>query len=328
MKKITFLAALFVGAASFAQVAYTSFEEEPIVMGTNSDKYFDTGDASVAHDLVNNPMQTPVDQNGAIELGVNARYEPYDTPDVGLTDGDFVGVTTFQPSAELGFTDGVQGYQVSDADGNFIMEFDQVDLTGVGTASISLDFLLSINDTPTNGNYEGDGTLNESGSDRLRIYVKDITNATEIDLFNSTGMDLDDLVPFDAGTMEYQLEWQTVTAALPTDATVQLVIESRMNAGGEVFYFDNIEFSGSLGVNDVNDSAFTLYPNPATQGFVNITSKLAGDKNIAIYDVLGKQVINTTIAGDRLQISELNSGLYIVKITQAGATTTKKLIIK
>ena len=294
MKKITFLAALFVGAASFAQVAYTSFEEEPIVMGTNSDKYFDTGDASVAHDLVNNPMQTPVDQNGAIELGVNARYEPYDTPDVGLTDGDFVGVTTFQPSAELGFTDGVQGYQVSDADGNFIM----------------------------------DGTLNESGSDRLRIYVKDITNATEIDLFNSTGMDLDDLVPFDAGTMEYQLEWQTVTAALPTDATVQLVIESRMNAGGEVFYFDNIEFSGSLGVNDVNDSAFTLYPNPATQGFVNITSKLAGDKNIAIYDVLGKQVINTTIAGDRLQISELNSGLYIVKITQAGATTTKKLIIK
>ncbi|WP_290625519.1 T9SS type A sorting domain-containing protein [Altibacter sp.] len=324
MKKITFIAALFASVASFAQIAGTSFEEPAIF----TVQYVDTGDANVAHDLVNNPDEPLVDYaSTGGELGFNARYVPYDTPSEGLTDGDFVGVTDFTPSATVDYTDGTQGYQISDADGNFILEFDTVDLTGTTTPGLSLDFALAINGDGTNGNYEGDGTVNESGSDRLRIYVKDLTNGTEIDILDSTGSDLDDFVPTDSGTGNYIVAWQTGTAALLPNTTVQLVIEARMNAGGEAFFFDNIQISGTLGNNTAQDSQFAMYPNPATT-YVNITSKVAGAKQVSIYDVLGKQVVNTTLINDRLDIGALDSGVYIVKIKQGNATTTKKLVVR
>ncbi len=324
MKKITLFAALLMGTVSFAQIAGTSFEVPDALPG----KYTDTGDANVAHDLVNNSGQPVVDFTAAGgELGFNATYVPYDTPDVGLTDGDFVGVTDFTPSATVLFTDGDKGYQMNDIDGNMIVEFDQVDLTIGSSGMVSLDFLLSINDTPTNGNYEGDGTVNESGSDRLRIYVRDITNSTEIDLFNSTGTDLDDLVPFDAGSGEYLLQWQTASATLP-NSLVQLVIEGRTNASAESFWFDNISFDVTIGVGEQTADQFAVYPNPASRGYVNITSKVGGAKNISVFDVLGKQVLKTSLSGDRLDISALNSGVYILKIEQGKTSMTKKLVVK
>ncbi|MCW9038811.1 T9SS type A sorting domain-containing protein [Altibacter sp.] len=324
MKKITLLAAFFASVASFAQIAGTSFEEP----GIFTVQYVDTGDANVAHDLVNNPNEPFVDYTSTGgELGFNARYEPYDTPSDGLTDGDFVGVTDFAPSSTVGYTDGVQGYQISDADGNFILEFDTVDLTGTTTPGLTLDYALSINGDGTNGNYEGDGTVNESGSDRLRIYVKDLTNSTEIDILDSTGSDLDDFVPTDSGTGNYIVAWQTGTASLLPNTTVQLVIEARMNASGEAFFFDNIQISGLLGTADAQESQFSMYPNPASN-FVNIASKIAGAKQVSIFDVLGKQVINTTLTNDRLDISALDSGVYIVKIKQGNASTTKKLVVR
>lgn len=325
MKKITILAALFVGAVSFAQVAGTSFEEPDAISG----KYTDTGDPSVAHPLLTNagePLVNYVSVGG--ELGFLAYYKPYDTPDIGLTDGDFVGVTSFTPSSTVVFTDGNNGYQMNDIDGNMIVEFDQVDLTGVSNPTVSLDFLLSINDNPINGNYEGDGTINESGHDRLRIYIKDITNNTEIDLFNSTGQDLDTYVPFDAGTGEYQLQWQQASASLLPNTTVQLVLEGRSNASAENYWFDNIVFDGVVGVNDVTRNQFSIYPNPASKGFVNISSKLSGAKKISIFDVLGKQVLKTTLNGERLDISSLNSGIYILQIEQGKSSTTKKLVVE
>lgn len=327
MKKITFIAALFVSAASFAQIASTSFEEEVIEAGVNDGKYFDLGDANVAHDLVNNPLQTPLNQNGVIELGVDARYEPYDTPGVGLTDGDFIGITTFTPSSDVLYTDGDQGYQITDVDGNFILEFATVDLTGVSDATLTMDYLIGINSNPLNGNYEGDGTENASGSDRFRIYVKDLTNNTEIDIIDTTGSDIDDLVPFDASTGEYQLEWINGSADLLTGTTVQLVVEVRCNSSAEAFFLDNIIFDGILGTNDFQNEQFSIYPNPASKGYVNISSTVAGTKQVAVYDVLGKEVINTTVANERVNITSLNSGVYIVKIVQGNASITKKLVV-
>jgi hypothetical protein len=324
MKKITLFATLMVSVVSFAQVAQTSFEEPVTLPG----KYTDTGDPNVAHNLLNNSGEPVVNfTTTGGELGFNASYSPYDTPDVGLTDGDFVGVTDFTPSSTVLFTDGANGYQMSDIDGNYILEFDQVDLTLANSGMISLDFLLSINSTATNGNYEGNGTVNSSGSDRLRIYVKDITNNTEIDLFNSTGSDLDEFVPFDTASGEYQLQWQNATSLLP-NSIVQLVIEGRSNASAESFWFDNISFDGTIGVGELSADQFAIYPNPATKGYVNITSKVSGAKTISIFNVLGEQVIKTTLNGERLDISALNSGVYILKIEQGKASTTKKLVVK
>ncbi len=325
MKKITLLAALLTATVAFSQIAGTSFEEPETFPG----KYTDTGDPNVAHDLITNAGEPLVNYtNTGGELGFKASYVPYDTPGVGSTDADYVGVTKTKPSSTVFFTDGSNGYRMSDTDGNYILEFDTVNLTGISSPAVSLDFLLSINSDATKGNYEGDGTINEQGHDKLRIYVKDLTNNVEIDLFDSTGTDLDEFVPFDAGSGEYKLEWQNAMANLSTNTTVQLVIEGRTNASTESFWFDNVEFLGAIGVRNPATSQFSIYPNPASNGYINITSKLTGAKNILIFDILGKQVLKTTLNSEKLDISALNSGVYIIKIEQGKASTTQKLIIK
>ena len=228
MKKITFLAAFLISAIAFSQtetIAGTSFEE-PATGG----QYTDTGDASVAHDLINNTDEAPVDfTQVADEIGFDARYEPYDTPSEGLTDGDFVGVTNFTGDVTT-YTDGVQGYQLSDSDGNMIVEFDAIDFSGFTNNTISVDYY--VNET----GYEGDGTVNESSSDRIRIYVKDETNNTEIDILNTEGSDINDL--------SIEGAWITGTATIPDDVTATLVVEVRTNSGSETVYLDNIKYEG------------------------------------------------------------------------------------
>jgi hypothetical protein len=84
----------------------------------------------------------------------------------------------------------------------------------------------------------------------------------------------------------------------------------------------------TLSNDDFNITNFKIYPNPTATGFVNISSTNTDAMSVAVFDVLGKQVINETISNNRLDVSSLNSGLYIVKISQNNATVTKKLVIK
>ena len=71
-----------------------------------------------------------------------------------------------------------------------------------------------------------------------------------------------------------------------------------------------------------------IYPNPASSDRIYITSKLAETKEVAIFDVLGKKVLQATITGKELNISELTPGVYIIKIKEGEATATRKLIVK
>ena len=312
MKKITLLAAILIGATTFAQNTSTSFEEPEAIGG----KYFDLDDPATAHQLADNAGEPIVNfTSTGGEMGYKAYYAPYDEPGEGLVDGDFVGVTTFTPTGSDPYPDGDQGYQISDVDGNYILEFDEITTTSTGP-SFSINYFIA------DDGYEGDGTENSAGSDRIRIYVKDLTNSTEHDILNSTGSDINDL--------GIQGVWQagTTTGLSGDGATFQLVIEVRCNSANEAFFFDNVQFDGQLGLGENTQEIFSIYPNPASNGYVNITSTISGDKNVSVYNVLGKQVIQATLVTDRLNVSELSSGVYIMKITQNGVSSTKKLVIK
>jgi len=311
MKKITFIAAIFLSALSYAQIAGTSFEEPGTFAAV---KYTDTGDPNIAHDLVTNvdePFVNYTSTGG--EMGFNARYEPYDEPSTGLTDGDFVGVTAF--TGDVGeYTDGVQGYGIGDPDGNYILEFDVVEISNSPDAVLTMDYYVNEN------GYEGDGTENASGSDRMRIYVKDLTSGTETYILNTEGSDINDL--------GIEGSWISASVDLPNNASIQLVVEVRTNSATESLYLDNISIDGSLNVGNNTEDIFSVYPNPVTNGYVTISSPSNGEKNIAVYDILGKQVMNTTITSDRLNVSQLNSGVYMLNISENGISSTKKLVIK
>ncbi|WP_378175294.1 T9SS type A sorting domain-containing protein [Aquimarina sp. SS2-1] len=73
---------------------------------------------------------------------------------------------------------------------------------------------------------------------------------------------------------------------------------------------------------------FTISPNPTDTGFVNITTKSNVTVNISVFNMLGKQVISQTLNNNLLNVSNLNSGVYIVKLDQGSASVTKKLVIE
>lgn len=79
---------------------------------------------------------------------------------------------------------------------------------------------------------------------------------------------------------------------------------------------------------DTSIDGLSLYPNPVSNGKVYITSKSGLDKDIFIFDVLGKLVFQINMSAKELNVSALSPGVYIIKIREADATATRKLIIK
>ncbi len=90
-----------------------------------------------------------------------------------------------------------------------------------------------------------------------------------------------------------------------------------------------VPFNETLSVdNSINLDQVSIYPNPTNTGSVTITSPNTDAMNVQVFDILGKQVKNETLTNNTLNVSNLKSGVYILKITQNNATTTKKLVIK
>ena len=71
-----------------------------------------------------------------------------------------------------------------------------------------------------------------------------------------------------------------------------------------------------------------IYPNPTSGDRIYITTKSNDDKQITIFDVLGKKVLQTVLTSKELNISSLSPGVYIIKIEEGDASTTRKLIVR
>jgi myo-inositol-hexaphosphate 3-phosphohydrolase len=72
----------------------------------------------------------------------------------------------------------------------------------------------------------------------------------------------------------------------------------------------------------------TIYPNPVSNGKLYISTLKNTSKDVEIFDVLGKKIYASSFWGTSLDISKLNSGVYIIKVTENNITATRKLIVK
>ncbi len=73
---------------------------------------------------------------------------------------------------------------------------------------------------------------------------------------------------------------------------------------------------------------FKLYPNPVTNGKIYINTTEKAPKKILIFDVLGIQVLETTILGTELNLSDLDAGVYVLRVFEKDKVATRKLIVK
>ena len=95
-----------------------------------------------------------------------------------------------------------------------------------------------------------------------------------------------------------------------------------------VLMMDNFVIEGTLGVTNYSSLEMSLYPNPVDQNYVTIETPISGSKEIEVFDLLGKKVIDVNSSSNQLDISQLNSGVYMVRVTVGNQSSTTKLIVE
>ena len=87
-------------------------------------------------------------------------------------------------------------------------------------------------------------------------------------------------------------------------------------------------FSTTLNTETSQRDSFKMFPNPTNTGIVTISSLSNETVSVQVFDILGKQVKNELLLNNTLTVSDLNTGVYILKLTQNNASVIKKLVIK
>lgn len=129
----------------------------------------------------------------------------------------------------------------------------------------------------------------------------------------------------------------TVTLSGPSFTNLTSPITLRFygwnaEATGGNFSIDDVVISGEIAT--MSSSSFNeieglkMYPNPLKGDILFFSSTANADKSIQIYNILGEEVLKSKIINNMLNISGLSAGIYIVKITEEGKITTKKLVIE
>lgn len=206
-------------------------------------------------------------------------------------------------------------------------------LTASGTAGFEFDVPTGAFADPLNVTFDVRGSNTSSKWQQYEVSL-DGTNWTVIgnndglltNAYTTTPMIRLNLPPGSGNNDSFKFRIVSIFDPAGTDY-VAVGAASTYGTGG-TWRIDNATFSTGLLSTAKNDiTGLDVYPNPVTNGvlYINTTANL--EKNVAIFDVLGKQVLSTT-TDNTVNVSALKSGVYILEITEAGKKATSKLVIK
>lgn len=98
------------------------------------------------------------------------------------------------------------------------------------------------------------------------------------------------------------------------------------NTNGIPDYLDDLV---ALGVDEFKQIDFKIYPNPALNKVTIQIDNGTTDYKIEIFDIVGKAVISNIISKTQnIDISQLKSGLYFIKLSKDSVSSIERLIIK
>ena len=120
------------------------------------------------------------------------------------------------------------------------------------------------------------------------------------------------------------------TTAIPTVDNQSYEVEvlaylDGFNVDDTDIYF---EVGIPLSINNNEIKNFRVYPNPINSGEFSISSGSNSLKTVELYDINGKRVLSKQVQNkEAIQINNLNSGVYILKVEENGKTTKGKLVV-
>ena len=111
-----------------------------------------------------------------------------------------------------------------------------------------------------------------------------------------------------------------------SDGTINVYLAADTSVQGGPVSFDVSCAGLSIGDQELID--LRIYPNPVDNDFVTISSSETGDKFVELFDINGRKVLSSTITNDLLDVSNIDAGFYLTKVTINGKSSISKLIIK
>lgn len=103
-----------------------------------------------------------------------------------------------------------------------------------------------------------------------------------------------------------------------------------MNGDTEV-RVDNLVLANTtvLSTEEFSASTLTVYPNPAKTNITIKSSDQTQIDSVEIYNILGSRVLSTTnLINDSIDVSEIATGVYLLKVNAGINSVTKRIVIE
>jgi hypothetical protein len=85
-------------------------------------------------------------------------------------------------------------------------------------------------------------------------------------------------------------------------------------------------FTTTLGLNNFDSTSIIIYPNPVSNGVLTVKSSTTADLEVQLFNMLGQRVLTSKALGS-INVSDLNTGVYLVRVIQGASFITKKIVI-
>lgn len=170
-----------------------------------------------------------------------------------------------------------------------------------------------------------------------KIYVAD--NASGTAAFEDTGYtfefnqwyDCKMVVDFANASITYYLDGEVIYTGNVWSAATKVgnIAITNDNYESSAFFDEISYFDPALSVQTFNDNVVSVYPNPA-KDFVNIKNTLDTQLNsVEITDINGRVVKNVnlnSVTEAQVNVSDLSTGVYMMKIVSDSGSVTKKIV--
>lgn len=211
-----------------------------------------------------------------------------------------------------------------------------------GLKGFTTSFLGGLQFTPlTNATVASSGntvtpqvvTINELNSnlDAYESELVRVNNLTFTDAGSTFAVNTNYNVTNNSETLVFRTlfgEANYITQTIPSGEQDIVAIVARNNALAQIVARNLSDITLDVTSFDAI-SGLKMYPNPAKNGqTLFITSDSSVEKNVAIYNVLGRKVLEATTQQNTINTNGLTTGVYMVKITEEGKTSTRKLVIQ
>jgi hypothetical protein len=139
----------------------------------------------------------------------------------------------------------------------------------------------------------------------------------------SNGNNLPDFLDFDPET-------NTISGTLNEVASYNIKITATDTAGASVSDIFKLSVEQVTAIENINASDnLSIFPNPARETIhISSNTLLSKNTNYQLLDIRGKIAKQGMLESDRIEISDLDSGIYFLLLTVDGNTISKMLMIE